>query len=174
VDSLNPETREERRDSTRDLQLVLAAQQGRRGARAELVEAFMAAITRVARLYRGTRAVDSEGLTQAGVVGLLRALDRYDPTLGTPFWAYATWWVRQAMQQFVSELALPVVLSDRAARQLACVRHAERDRLQSGGKEPTPREIEVDTGLASGQSCSGGSVSTGLSGRYASLGASWS
>jgi DNA-directed RNA polymerase specialized sigma subunit len=37
-------------------------------------------------------------LTEHGVAGLLRALDRYDPTLNTPFWAYATWWVRQAMR----------------------------------------------------------------------------
>ena len=46
---------------------------------------------------------------QEGVVGLLRALERYDASLGTPFWAYAGWWVRQAMQQLVSELMRPVV-----------------------------------------------------------------
>jgi DNA-directed RNA polymerase sigma subunit (sigma70/sigma32) len=64
---------------------------------------------------------------QQGVVGLLRALERYDPELETPFWAYASWWVRQAMQQLVSELSRPVVVPDRAARQLACLRkHAPR------------------------------------------------
>src|SRR4051794_18587305 len=51
----------------------------------------------------------------------------YDPELETPFWAYASWWVRQAMQQLASELSRPVVVPDRAARQLACVRtHAPR------------------------------------------------
>ena len=34
---------------------------------------------------------------QEGVVGLLRAASRYDPRMGNPFWAYATWWVRQSM-----------------------------------------------------------------------------
>ena len=52
---------------------------------------------------------------QHGVVGLLRALQRYDPELETPFWAYASWWVRRAMQQLVSELSH--VVPDRAARQ---------------------------------------------------------
>jgi hypothetical protein len=47
-------------------------------------------------------------------VGLLRALDRYDPTAGVPFWGYAAWWVRQAMQQLIAELTRPLVLSDRA------------------------------------------------------------
>jgi DNA-directed RNA polymerase sigma subunit (sigma70/sigma32) len=111
------------------------------------VEAFMAPIGSVARLYRGTVAVSHEELMQEGVVGLLRAVERYDASLGTPFWAYAAWWVRQAMQQLVSELTRPVVLSDRAARQLARVRSAERERLQSRGKVPTLHEIASDTGL---------------------------
>jgi RNA polymerase primary sigma factor len=63
---------------------------------------------------------------QEGVVGLLRALERYDPELEIPFWAYASWWVRQAMQQLVSELSRPVVVPDRAAGQLACVRNTRR------------------------------------------------
>ena len=55
----------------------------------------------VARIYRGSPAVDRGELMQEGVVGLLRALSRYDLEQGTPFWAYASWWVRQAMQQLV-------------------------------------------------------------------------
>jgi RNA polymerase primary sigma factor len=143
--------RAERCHTDRELQLVLRAQQGRPGARAELVEAFMAPIASVARLYRGTQAVSREELIQDGVVGLLRAADRYDPTLGTPFWAYASWWVRQAMQQLISELTRPVVLSDRATRHLARVRNAERERLQSGGRVPTLEQIEADTGLTRSQ-----------------------
>jgi RNA polymerase sigma factor (sigma-70 family) len=115
------------------------------------VQAFTSPIASVARLYRGNRAVSREELMQDGVVGLLRAVERYDTTLGTPFWAYASWWVRQAMQQLVSELARPVVLSDRAVRQLARVRNAERERLQSGGKAPMLRDIEADTGLTRAQ-----------------------
>jgi RNA polymerase sigma factor (sigma-70 family) len=147
VASLHVGGREERCRCEQELALVLAAQSGRPGARGELVEAFMAPIASVARLYRGTRAVSREELMQDGVVGLLRAVDRYDASLGTPFWAYASWWVRQAMQQLVSELTRPVVLSDRAVRQLARVRNAERDRMQSRGRAPTLREIESDTGL---------------------------
>jgi len=107
----------------------------------------MAPVASIARLYRGTRSVGHEELMQDGIVGLLRAVERFDPSLGTPFWAYASWWVRQAMQQLVSELTRPVVLSDRAVRQLVRVRNAEREHLQAHGKQPTLIELASDTGL---------------------------
>jgi RNA polymerase primary sigma factor len=135
----------------RELDLVLAAQGGSEKARAELVEAFIVPIARIARLYRGARGISREELMQEGVVGLLRALARYDPAFGTPFWAYATWWVRQAMQQIVAELTRPVVLSDRAMRQLARVRSAEREHLQSHRKQPTLGELAADTGMSRAQ-----------------------
>jgi RNA polymerase sigma factor (sigma-70 family) len=88
---------------------------------------------------------------QEGVVGVLRAIDRYDPALGTPFWSYASWWVRQAMQQLVCELSGPVVLSDRAVRQLARIRGAERSWYQEHGHAPTTPELSSRTGLPSTQ-----------------------
>jgi RNA polymerase primary sigma factor len=88
------------RDEIRvDAELVLAAQQHAEQ-RAQLVEACMPLIANVARIH----AVERDELVHAGIVGLLRALDRYDPALGTPFCAYAFWWVRQAMQHLGSEL----------------------------------------------------------------------
>ena len=92
--------------------LVAEAKAGDRRARAQLVEAFLPAIAAVARVYRGRGQIERAELMQEGVVGLLRALERYDPDRGVPFWGYAAWWVRQAMQQLVAELARPVVLSD--------------------------------------------------------------
>jgi RNA polymerase primary sigma factor len=127
--------------------LVLAAQAARPEARAALIDAFTPSIGGIARVYRGSPAVDRRELMQAGVVGLLRAMDRYDPQLGTPFWAYASWWVRQAMQQLVSELTRPVVLSDRALRQLARINDARRRHLQAQFREPTTAELADATGL---------------------------
>jgi RNA polymerase sigma factor (sigma-70 family) len=131
--------------------LVLAAQAGDADAREALIEAFTPLIASIARIYRGSAAVDRVELMQDGVVGLLRALRRYDPALETPFWAYASWWVRQAMQQLVSELTRPVVLSDRAIRQLARVKDARRAHLQSHGREPTTAELAAETGMPRSQ-----------------------
>jgi RNA polymerase primary sigma factor len=116
--------------------------------RTRLVEAYMPLIGSVAHRYRGARAVDRSELMQEGVVGLLRALDRYDPARGTPFWAYASFWVRQAMQQLVAELTWPVVLSDRALRQLARIRATERRLSQDQGRAPSVAELGEGAGLS--------------------------
>ena len=128
-------------------ELVLAAQEGGAEERDQLVEAFLPLIASVARTYRNSAGIERSELMQEGVVGLLRALERFDPALGTPFWAYASWWVRQAMQQLVSELSGPVVLSDRALRQLARIKEAERKYVQTHGREPNAAELAAETGL---------------------------
>src|SRR5436190_602860 len=84
--------------------LVADAAAGDPEARRELVEAYQPAIGGVARLYRTATGVGREELLQEGVLGLLRALVHFDPELGARFWAYASWWVRQGMQQLVSDL----------------------------------------------------------------------
>jgi RNA polymerase primary sigma factor len=111
------------------------------------VEAFTPAISGVSRRYRRTPGVDHDELMQEGVVGLLRASSRYDPRMGSPFWAYATWWVRQSMQQLVSEMTRPIVLSDRALRRLAKIKEARRAHEQAIGSEPSPDELADATGL---------------------------
>jgi RNA polymerase sigma factor (sigma-70 family) len=133
-----------------DRALVEAAQAGG-PARDQLVESCLPLVARVARNYRGAPSVQRAELMQDGVVGLLRALDHYDATLGTPFWGYASWWVRQAMQQLVCELSGPVVLSDRAVRQLARIRRAERGWYQEHGHAPTTGELSATTGLPATQ-----------------------
>ena len=127
--------------------LVADAAAGDPEARRELVEAYLPAIGSIARLYRSTMGVGRDELLQEGVVGLLRALGRFDPELGPPFWAYACWWVRQAMQQLVSDLTHAAVLSDRAQRGLARIRDTREDHLQAHGQEPSTDDLAAATEL---------------------------
>jgi RNA polymerase sigma factor (sigma-70 family) len=105
-------------------------------------------IASIARIYRSSGRIERLELLQEGVVGLLRALERYDPERGVPFWGYAAWWVRQAMQQLVAELTRPVVLSDRALRQLARIKDVHRSYLQVHGREPTRHELAAGSSLS--------------------------
>ena len=115
------------------------------------MKSFLPMIASVAHAYRRSTAVDRQELTQEGVVGLLRALERYEPDRGVPFWAYAAWWVRQAMQQVVSELSRPMVLSDRALRQLARIKNAQRRFEQARRREATSAELAAIVGLPRSQ-----------------------
>lgn len=128
-------------------QLVQAAQHGDTVAKAQLVEACMPMIAAAARTYR-TGQIQRAELLQEGVVGVLRALERYDPERAIPFWGYATWWVRQAMQQLVSELTRPVVLSDRALRHLARLKDVHHQAVQHTGRQPSRAELAERSGLS--------------------------
>src|ERR1700761_5965980 len=130
-----------RRDERSERALVAEAQRGDRVAREALVSAYMPLISGAALAYRPVAAIQRDELTQEGVVGLLRALERYELDRGVPFWAYAAWWVRQSMQQVVSELSRPLVLSDRAMRQLARIRATQRQFEQAQLREATSSEL---------------------------------
>jgi RNA polymerase sigma factor (sigma-70 family) len=130
--------------------LVIAAECGDAAACRRLVEEFLPAIAHLARGFQGSR-VEHRELLQEGVAGLLFAARRYDSQLDTPFWAYASFWVRKAMQELVAELTRPVALSDRAARDLARIRRARNEYLQSAGREPSLDELSAETGLTPAQ-----------------------
>jgi RNA polymerase sigma factor (sigma-70 family) len=98
-------------------------------------------IVNAAHAYRRATRIDRHELTQEGIVGLLRALERFDPDRGVPFWGYAAWWVRQAMQQLVSELSRSMVLSDRALRRLARIKDAQRRFEQAHHRSPSSAEV---------------------------------
>lgn len=127
--------------------LVVAAESGDADACRKLVAAFLPAITALAGGFVGGMGVERQELVQEGVAGLLFAARRYDSGLNTPFWAYASFWVRKAMQELVAELAGPVALSDRAVRRLALIRAARRDHVQARGTEPTDEELSDATGF---------------------------
>jgi RNA polymerase sigma factor (sigma-70 family) len=88
---------------------------------------------------------------QEGVAGLLFAVTRYDPRMGTPFWGYASFWVRKSMQELVAELTRPVALSDHAVRGLARIRAARNEHLRAHGAEPTAEELVAATGFTRAQ-----------------------
>ena len=127
--------------------LLRSVARGDQAARDRLVEAFTPLIRSVARTYAFSPAVDRAELVQEGVAGLLEAARRFDADLGTPFWAYASWWVRQGMQRFTAEMTRPIVLSDRAIRQLSRVREARRQLGRSGDQEPSSTGLAAASGL---------------------------
>ena len=126
---------------------MIAAEGGDENACRQLVVAFLPAIARVAHSFPTGVGVSVQELVHEGVAGLLVAARRYDPKLKTPFWAYASFWVRKAMQELVAELTRPVALSDRAVRDLARIRSTSSEYAQAHGAEPTTEELSRATGF---------------------------
>ena len=129
-------------------ELVVAAERGDRAACRELVVSFLPAIAHVARRFETGGGVQRAELVQEGVAGLLFAARRYDPRLRTPFWGYASFWVRKAMQELVAEVTRPAALSDHAVRALARIGAARREHLRAHGTEPTAAQLSAATGFS--------------------------
>ena len=107
--------------------LVRRAQAGDAEAREQLIGRLLPLVSSLARRFR-SEGLDQTDLIQEGIVGLLRALDRYQPERGVPFAAYATLWIRQSLQDARSDFIRPFRLPPKALRQLSQLK-SEHQRL---------------------------------------------
>lgn len=130
--------------------LAVAAQAGEPGARERLVEQALPLVQRYAARYTG-RDLDRADLVQEGVVGLLRALSRFDRERGVPFAAYAGWWLRQAMQQAIAEQSRAVRLPTHVLWDIHALKEARGAVSQREGRDATAAELERELGWARGR-----------------------
>jgi RNA polymerase sigma factor (sigma-70 family) len=131
-------------------ELAVRAQRGDRAAGEELVERALPLIQRVAGRYAG-RDVERADLVQEGVLGLLRALRRFDPERGVPFTAYAGWWLRQSMQQAIAEQSRAVRLPTHVLWDIHQLKEARGTIAAREGREATGVELERELGWGSGR-----------------------
>jgi RNA polymerase sigma factor (sigma-70 family) len=130
-----------------DPEVFEAAKAGDSRAVEEVVNAHLPRIAALSRQYAVVARIERLELIQEGVAGLLQALRRYDPSRGTPFWAYARPTVERSMQRLVGELGDAVELSDRALRHLSRLRGAEHELMQERRRLPTRDEIIERSGV---------------------------
>jgi RNA polymerase primary sigma factor len=123
-----------------ELTLARQARAGDEDTRRRLVEKNLRLVVSVAKRYRGM-GLPFEELIQEGNIGLMTAVERFDPEMGDRFSTYATWWVRQAIGRAIADkgrvVRLPVHAGEKA-RKTARVRNALSALL---GREPTYEEV---------------------------------
>ena len=130
-----------------EVELAARIKKGCRQARDKMVCANLRLVVKIATQFAG-RGLPLEDLVSEGNVGLMKAVERFEPGHGAKFSTYAAWWIKQAMHRALSNqtgvIRIPEHLSDKAAR-VARV----SSRLSSElGREATPEEIAEEVGLS--------------------------
>src|SRR6266568_2871648 len=132
--------------ATDERRLAHLIAQGNAQARQQFIEANLRLVVSMARKYTGL-GLGLSDLIQEGNLGLLKAVERFDPAKGTKFSTYATFWIRQAISRALADkgrtVRLPVHLSDKI-RHLMRVRQTLSDELW---REPTEQELAERMGL---------------------------
>ena len=119
---------------------------GSEEARDHLIRANTRLVVGVAKRYRGWD-IPFGDLIQEGNIGLMRAVDRFDPEMGYKFSTYATWWIRQAITRALSDQARTIRLPVHVGEEVRRLRRAEERVAEAMGREPTLRELADETGL---------------------------
>jgi len=142
--------RQEAADDSDLAELVRRAQAGDPKAREELIQRLLPLVSSIARSYR-TAGLERADLVQEGCVGILRALQRFDPERGVPFPVYEALWIRQALQELRSDFIRPLRLPPKALRQLAQLKSAHYRIYADEHRDASLSELATSTEIDLGQ-----------------------
>ena len=125
-----------------ELALARRARSGDESARRKLIEKNLRLVVSVAKKYRGASpGLSLEDLVQEGNLGLIKAVDRFDPERGYRFSTYATHWVRQAVGRAVANKGRIIRVPVHRGEKIREARGVRNDLLATLGREPTEDEI---------------------------------
>ena len=127
--------------------LALKAKNGDKKARERLINSNLRFVVSVAKKFRG-QGIPLEDLINEGNIGLMTAVDKFEPEKGYHFISYAVWWVRQAILKALAEQSRPVRLPLNRSNELIQIVRAKNELLKSGeNSDPSAEDIAEKTGL---------------------------
>ena len=123
-----------------EVELAAQIQAGSDSARAKLINSNLRLVVKIAHDFKG-RGLPLVDLIAEGNIGLMKAVEKFDPSKGAKLSSYAAWWIKQAMRRALANQARTIRIPTQSASKLNQINTARAKLRQKLGREPTNAEV---------------------------------